>query len=217
MTTSSERAYVAIKSEILRGRYPAGHRMIEETIANELAISRTPVRDAIRRLHSDGLVEFTPNAGARIPSWSERELAEITQMRALLESFAAELAAAKITQQEVEALVGLADEMDAALDHPDGPDLERLSNANLAFHRLIVSAAGNSRLALTLESLWALPLLIRKFGLFNLERLKRSGAHHRELIAALQVHDAQWAAAIMRTHILAAQSYDQMLSSRSAD
>jgi DNA-binding GntR family transcriptional regulator len=212
MTTSAERAYLHIRSEILGGRYPPGARLTEDTIAGELSVSRTPVRDAIRRLYSEGLIEFTPNSGARIASWSADELAEITQMRSLLESFAAELAAAKIDVEAIGELEELARTMERALDVGDRPDLDSISAANLAFHRRIVTATGNARLMIVLDGLWALPVLIRKFGLFDRERLERSCAHHREIIAALRSRNGQWAGAIMRTHILAAQAYDSMLA-----
>jgi DNA-binding GntR family transcriptional regulator len=213
MPTSAERAYKYIRAEIFSGRYPPGSRLTEDTIASELAMSRTPVRDAIRRLCSEGLIRFTPNSGARIASWSETELVEITQMRALLESFAAELAAGKITAAECDELNRLNGEMERALEHEREPDLDRISAANLAFHHTIVAAAGNSRLLVTLEGLWAQPVLIRKFALFDRERLERSCNHHREIIAALTTRNGQWAAAIMRTHILSAQAYDSMLAS----
>jgi DNA-binding GntR family transcriptional regulator len=211
MPTSAERAYKFIRSSILAGRYGGGARLKEQEIASALAISRTPVRDAIRRLHSDGLIEFEPNQGARVATWSKEDLVEITEMRALLESFAAELAATKISENELDELVRHTDAMQRGLEG-DEPRIDQMSAANLAFHQGIARAAGNTRLAVVLESLRLLPLVARKFALFDRASLERSVGHHREIIGALRARDAAWASAIMRAHILAARAYDGMLA-----
>ena len=211
MPTSAERAYKFIRSSILAGRYDSGARLKEQEIAGELAISRTPVRDAIRRLHSDGLIEFEPNQGARVANWSEVDLHEISEMRALLESFAAELAAGKIDQSELDELSRDTDVMQKALE-ADLPRIDPFSSANLAFHQGVVRAAGNARLSLIVEGLWMLPLLTRKFTLFDRAGLEQSISHHREIIRALRARDSAWASAIMRAHILAARAYDSELA-----
>lgn len=217
VATSSERAYRLIRGDILAGRFVSGQRLKEETIAGELAISRTPVRDAIRRLEAEGLVEVTPNSGAKVASWTEGELAEITEMRARLESFAAELAATKITGAEIDALTQLSDGIENAIKGQRGPDLDRISAENLAFHEVIVRAAGNGRLLAMVQSLHSLPVVIRKFALFDRERLERSASHHREIISALKARDRHWAGSIMHTHILAAKGYDRLISETVGD
>jgi DNA-binding GntR family transcriptional regulator len=216
MPTTSERAYHMLRDLILTGRYPSGSRLKEEAIARELSLSRSPVREALRRLEAAGLVELTPNSGARVWSWSEGELLEISQMRAMLEGYAAELAASKAGGEEMAELMRLADVMERAIADTDRPDLEALTGANLAFHRVIAGAAGNSRLAHMVESLHSVPLVIRKFALFDRERLARSAAHHREIIAALAARDAAWSGSIMRTHILAAKQFDFALGTPNA-
>lgn len=213
-TTSSERAYQLIRGQILAGRYRGGERLKEEAVARDLALSRTPVRDAIRRLQAEGLVLVTPNSGARVASWSEDELAEITEMRARLESLAAALAAARIAPAALAELARLADAMEQAITRAGGADLDGVSACNLAFHRAIAAAAGNGRLALMIESLHALPVVIRKFALFDRQRLLQSVAHHREIVLALRAGDAAWCEALMRAHILAARGYDRLLADR---
>ena len=216
MSTSAERAYKFIRSSILSGRYGSGTRLKEQEIASALAISRTPVRDAIRRLHSDGLIDFEPNQGARVTTWSKVDLTEISEMRALLESFAAELAAAKIGGSELDELGRHTDAMQKALAGNE-PRIDQISAANLAFHQGIVRAAGNTRLLLIIEGLWVLPLVARKFALFDRASLEQSISHHREITRALRAHDGDWASAIMRAHILAARGYDSMLAGITAE
>lgn len=212
MKTSADQAYEFIRTEILAARFPSGSRLPEEKIAAQLNISRTPVRDALRRLHSDGLIDLTANSGARVASWSAVELMEMSELRALLESFAVGLAAHKIDSAGLDHLERLCDEMEKALGAKNA-DLDFISTNNVAFHRAVANAAGNSRLTANLESLWTFPLMVRKFALFGDDRLKRSLDHHREITTALQARDPQWAEAIMRTHILAARAYDAALVS----
>jgi DNA-binding GntR family transcriptional regulator len=211
---SAERAYLHIRGAILGSGYASGARLPEEQIAGELGVSRTPVRDALRRLQSEGLVEFAPNVGARVATWTEAELSEIAHIRALLEGYAAELAAQKITREELAALEAACDHMERAAHGHAGPDLDGVSKANLEFHGLIAAAARNTRLRAALEPLWHFPLVIRKFALFGTERLDRSLYHHREILAALTAGDPDWAGDIMRSHIRASRSFDSLLVER---
>lgn len=210
--TASERTYQFVKRAILSLDYASGSRLPEELIASELGVSRTPVRDALRRLQSEGLIEFTPNAGARVASWGASELSEMAQIRSLLEGYAAALAAKKITRDELDDLESTIVEMEVAANRPDAPDLAAIGEANLRFHRLIVEAARNSHLLAAIKPLWHFPLIFRKFALFNPERLNLSLRHHREILAALTAGDGDWARSIMRAHIHSAQSFDRQLT-----
>jgi DNA-binding GntR family transcriptional regulator len=210
--SSTQIAYNHIKKLIVTARQAPGTRLKEVALAAELGLSRTPVREALRQLAAEGLVEFEVHHGARVPVLSERELHEVSELRALLEGFAAELAAAKIGAEEVALLREIAAEMEAAVAGPDGPDTEAVSIANNRFHAAIWAAAGNGALETVLRSLVRAPIVLRKFGVFTRERLERSLGHHREIIAALAAGDPGWAGAAMRTHILAARSYDKALA-----
>jgi DNA-binding GntR family transcriptional regulator len=211
MTTSADRAYDFIKSAIIVGRYESGDRLTEDLVANVLGCSRTPVRDAMRRLHSEGFIEITPNSGARVACWNSDELSEITQMRMLLEGLGAELAARRIGEAELAKLAKLCDEMEGAYG-PEGPDIEAISVANLAFHQTIVDGARNSRLTRGIQLLWLPSLVIRKYSLFDRASMERSFSHHREIVMALRARDPGWAGAVMRAHILAARPYDAALA-----
>lgn len=212
MTTSSEHAYIEVKEAILDGRYPGGMRLPEDMIASELGFSRTPVRDALRRLNSEGLVEIVPNFGARVTQWSQMQLGEITAMRVMLEGFAAELAAVKITNAGLSELTQHNNEMEDAITAGAKPDLDLVSKTNLEFHRTIVAAAGNKFLTQAIEPLWHLPLAIRKYAMFSRERLELSRQHHRELIAAMHAREPQWAREAMRMHLFAARAFDEKLA-----
>lgn len=208
MSSSADRAYAQIKAQLLAGAYDAGARLPEDTIASELGLSRTPVRDALRRLQAEGLVTITPNSGARVAQWTADALEEISRMRAMLEGYAAELAARKVTEAALGRLGRLCDDMATEIAREPAVDLARLSRINLDFHREIAVAADNSRLLAAIEPLWSFSLIRRKFGFFDRRRFDRSLAHHVEIVAALRDRDSDWARAIMQTHIHAARALD---------
>ena len=207
MPQSADIAYDHVKRAILSGRHASGERLPEDRIAGALGLSRTPVRDALRRLEVEGLVERLPHSGARVAAWSEDELAELAAMRLMLEGYAAELAARKIDAAGLAALRRCCDAMEAARD-----DMNAVTAENLRFHRLLAEAADNGRLRASLEPLWPVPLLMRKFSLFGADRIARSVAHHREISDALAARDPHWAGAIMRAHLSAARGFDPMLA-----
>jgi DNA-binding GntR family transcriptional regulator len=203
--TAVERAYAAIRGGIFSGEHPAGGRLREEDLAERIGVSRTPVREALRRLDAEGLVEFMPNRGAHVASWTDQDLREIFALRALLESFGARLAAARIDQQALAALAELCDGMDRALADRDLGHLERVADLNNRFHQGVLAASGSRRLTMLLSSLVEAPLVYRTFRRYSAEQLARSMAHHRELLAALETGDGEWAESVMRSHVLAAR------------
>ena len=92
-----DRAYEAVRTGIIAGRYLAGARLTEQEIATAVGVSRTPVREALRRLDAEGLVEFTPNLGAVVTTWSEADSDEVFDLRAMLESYSARRATLRAT------------------------------------------------------------------------------------------------------------------------
>lgn len=203
MTSHTDLAYEHLKSAIMSGELRAGDRIKEELVAEKVGVSRTPIRHAIQKLTAQGFVETLHNAGARVADWSSQDLDEITQMRALLESFGAGVAARKVTPGTIGELRGLAAEMEARASAATREGIESITDLNSRFHMMIIEASGNRRLAEVIGNL-AHPLLVqRRFSGFSAARLQRSMDHHREIIDALAAGDPDWASAIMRSHILA--------------
>lgn len=208
MTSSTDKAYDFIKSAVMHGALNAGDRVKEEEVAERLGVSRTPVRHALQKLTAQGFVEMLHHQGARVVDWSSQDLAEITDLRALLEGFGARVAAAKISSAQIEELRRLASDMEAAAARGGVDDLETITELNSRFHMTIIEASGNRRLAEVIGNL-AHPLLVqRRFSGFSPDRLTRSMMHHREIIDALERRDGDWANAIMRSHILASLARD---------
>jgi DNA-binding GntR family transcriptional regulator len=207
MVQAVDKAYQAIHELIVQGQYPFGARLTEEELARRSGVSRTPVREALRLLAIEGLVELTPNKGAFVANWTARDLEEIFGLRALLESYGAGLAAKQATPEDLERLTDLADQMDALVDGGGPPSgwVDSLTKLNTEFHLGVLIATGNSRLVGLLSSLVKLPLVHRTFERYSRRALQRSMAQHRELLDALVQHDADWASSVMRSHILAAR------------
>jgi DNA-binding GntR family transcriptional regulator len=121
-----------------------------------------------------------------------------------LESFGAELAATRRSQEQLEQLRDLAQRMTAAARERPPRYLDQIADLNTQFHKVLHTASGVKRLSPILLSVIQIPLTMRTFNRYSDEDLERSMAHHREIVAALETRDSQWAGAVMRSHIVAA-------------
>lgn len=205
LSVAGDRAYDAIREIIVSGRVGPGGRLREGEISLELGVSRTPVREAIRRLAAEGFVDFLPNKGALVASWSEQELADIFELRVLLESHAARRAATRITDEHIDRLEELAAAMEAHLGRPIEVTDFRIAQLNNDFHRLILEASSSRLLSTTVQGALHVALVHRTFRRYSKREMQRSFSHHRELIDAMRAGDGDWAESVMRSHILAAR------------
>lgn len=200
-----DKAYQAVRDGIIAGRYAPSTRITEQEVAAAAGVSRTPVREALRRLHAEGLVDFTPNQGAMVTTWSTEDADEIFELRAMLESHGAARAAVRATAAQIAELRDLAERQYAeAVSRTDGC-LERIGDINNRFHRRLQDAADSMRLTRALAALLEAPLMMKTFLNYTPDDLQRSAAHHLELVRALEARDAEWAASVMRSHVLAAR------------
>lgn len=200
-----DKAYRAVKEGIIEGRYPGGGRITEQEVAAQAGVSRTPVREALRRLQSEGLVDFTPNFGAVVTAWTEADADEVFELRAMLEAYGARRAARSATAEQLAGLRQLAEaQYRESIDRKTGY-LERISELNNRFHHAIQEAAASPRLARALSSLIEAPLVMKTFHIYTAEDLVRSAQHHLELCSALESRDEDWAAAVMQSHVHAAR------------
>jgi len=206
MPNAVERAYESVLSDILSGGHPAGSRLREEELAASIGMSRTPVREALRRLHAEGIVKVLPNRGAVVADLDDSDLDDIFELRALLEGYGARRAATSATDEQVSALSALCDEMEGNTARSRSRRFDEIARLNLEFHRTLHGAGGNARLAPLLSSVMLMPLVRHTFNRYTPEELARSFAHHRELISAISARDAVWAEAVMQAHMSAARS-----------
>jgi DNA-binding GntR family transcriptional regulator len=199
--TSAERALGALREVILRGELPAGARLGEVELAERLGVSRTPVREALARLAAEGLVQIVPNRGARVATWTVDELEGVFELRALLEPELTALAVPQATAEDADELDALAHEMFEIGCPGPAQDLDALVPLNRAFHDRLIALADHPALAGALAGAIHPPIVARNFHAYDGASLRRSLAHHLEIVAAVQAGDPEWARAVMTAHI----------------
>jgi DNA-binding GntR family transcriptional regulator len=205
MAAAVDKAYLAIRQGIITGDHAPGAHLTAQDLAAANGLSRTPVREAMRRLHAEGLIEFIAHRGAYVTRIDEAEITNIYDLRVMLESYAAASAAQRITAPQLSELRALADEMQDLVGEKSETPIERISEINNSFHKLVVQASHNSRLQSTLSSIVEMPLVLRTFRRYTIEQLTRSANQHSELVTALSSRDADWARSVMTSHILSAR------------
>lgn len=206
MATAWEQAYLTLRRRLADGTYPPGSHLREEELAAQLGVSRTPVREALRRLDAEGWLRVVPNQGAFAAEWSNADIEEIFDLRALLEVHAAEHAAAAGDRAGLEAMEAACDQAESALPGTGLAALEHISDANVRFHRALWDMSGQARCRAILHSLAVPPMVLRNFRNFDAAGLRRSLDQHREMIAAIAAGNPAWAGAVMRAHVQAGRA-----------
>jgi DNA-binding GntR family transcriptional regulator len=206
MRQAAEHAADAIRESILTGRIPAGARIAELDLARQLSVSRTPIREALSRLAAGGLVELSPNRGARVSSWTSAELREIFEVRLRLEPYAVRQAVSLLSEADLAELGELARSMLAA-GHP-GRDqaVAEIVELNRRFHALLIGTAGTAALASALTAVTHVAMVRQNFEHYSPDALARSLAHHLEIVAAARAREPGWAEAVMRSHLYNARA-----------
>lgn len=212
LPTTTSAVAERIREAILGGMLTPGERLKEEQLARELGTSRTPVREALLRLQSEGLVDAAPNRGATVRRYGRSELVEMYELRALLEGHAGRRAAERIDEDDIADLRASCDRF-ARL--AGGRDLHGLVAENAAFHRAVWRAAASERLAGMIEEVVALPLVYRSYVWYSPEQSKRSYDFHCLILEALEAHDESAAETLMHQHVLAGR--DVLLATLDAE
>jgi DNA-binding GntR family transcriptional regulator len=198
--------YLALRGKILSGELSANSVLREQALAADLGVSRTPVREALRRLDEAGLVTFVPNRGARVVEWTIEQVRETYFVRAELESRAAALAATRITAEEIDSLADLIDKMEPLVTAVDDAGMTELGRLNADFHRTVVAAARSPQLLALTSSVGRVPLMAEAFRRQGVQYRARSNHQHRDILTALSTGDSIWAEVAMRSHILGARN-----------
>ena len=200
MSKASERAYSQIRAMILSGSLPAGAQLGEEALAERCGVSRTPVRDALRRLEGELLVKRSGTQRTFVADWSLGDVGHAFYQRGMLESHAARRAAERMNEPLLQRLRAANRGIATAVRAPR-PDVDGFIDHNREFHGTILEAAASPRLAALLGSLIEQPVVWRTAHQYGREALNRSFSEHDELIAACARRDGAWAEAVMAAHI----------------
>lgn len=195
----SQAIYRALRERILANDIEPGSRLVVRDVANQYDSSDIPVREALRMLERDGLVETVPYAGARVTSLSAKEVEETYFIRSHLESIATGLAAQRINDDELAELDVLMDRMDEAVAAGDGP---AFSDLNQEFHRRIVGCCGNDMLRDMTMDIWQRHSGFQRVFRKVPQRPATSQREHRGIMTALRAHDTDEAARLALLHKL---------------
>ena len=195
--TKSAIAYETLRQAIIEGRYKPGDKLTISIIAKKLGISDIPVREALQRLESDGLVENTPHVGFNVTSPEFDKYLEVFAVRQLLEGEATALAATNISPSALRDLGSLVQRMAHATE---AGDVDALTQQNYQFHYLIYSSCGNQTLFRLVEQVWA--IYPRTKSIFKLipERAPLVQPEHEEIYLAIKNGQAEQARQALLTH-----------------
>lgn len=187
-----------LRQAILRGELKPGERLMEIQLANKLGVSRTPIREAIRKLELEGLVLMIPRRGAEVAEITEKSLRDVLEVRRALEELAVELACERITAEQLSQLKAAAKEFEEILK---GDDVTAYAEADVHFHDIIYLATDNQRLIQLLYN------LREQMYRYRVEYLKRKEVHlillqeHEHIINMLEAKDTVRAVEAVCKHI----------------
>lgn len=198
--SAGEGAANLIRRAILDGTLRPGQRLTEEALARDLRISRTPVREALRVLQTEGLVESAPYQGSTVRAYAIDDLDDMYQLRALLEGYAARRAAQRIDEAGLDSLRSSCERLVALGDATD-QNVALIVEENLFFHTGILEAAGSQRLADMVRKVIELPLVYKSYHWYSPHQKRLSEHAHEQLVQVLASGDADRAELTMRAHV----------------
>ena len=187
-----------LRQAILRGELKPGERLMEIQLANKLGVSRTPIREAIRKLELEGLVLMIPRKGAEVAEITEKNMRDVLEVRKALEELAVQLACEKITAEEIEEMKKAAEEFRMILKNKD---ITEIAEADVRFHDIIYMATDNQKLILLLNN------LREQMYRYRVEYLKEGETRdvlvkeHEELTKAIRERDVERAKQLSFQHI----------------
>ena len=188
-----------LRDAILTGKLVPGERLMENQLAEKLGVSRTPVREALRMLELENLVELVPRKGAQVLDMSEKDITNILEVRSALEGLATSLACKKMTKEDLQQLKNMEVDFEKAVADND---VDHFVDIDEDFHDLIFAATENDKLINIFRN-----LRIQLYG-YRMAQAKNNEtsmstivAHHRSIIRAIENHDAEEGASIAQGHI----------------
>lgn len=203
--------FETLREAILDGHLPPGERLMEVQLAEELGVSRTPVREAMRRLELEGFIVMLPRRGAYVADMSSKDIAEVFEIRSALESLAAGLAAERITEQEMDELERQLHQVAEAVTEQN---LEKLVEADTAFHDTLYRASRNERLVQIISNLREQIQRFRVQSLASPGRMGETLKEHQQIVEAIAQRDEALARELAVVHMENAESQMLLIARR---
>ena len=191
--------FLKVRQDILCGRYAEGDELTEAGLGAELGVSRTPVREALRQLELEGLVELVPNKGAFVTGISPKDILDIYEIRSRLEGLCARWAAEHITDEELDEMEEI---MHLSEFHAEKEHYEKVFELDGRFHELMYAASHSKILAHELSDFHQYVQRVRKLSIKNRVRSRLANEEHNRIFNALKAHDGDLAETLAREHIL---------------
>lgn len=206
--TNAKRAAYDLRQRIIKGELPGGTRLFEVALAEELDVSRTPVREAMSRLAEEGLLERAPSGGFVVRSFTYRDVVDAIELRGVLEGTALRLTAETgVAGEAITAISALVDQIDACFADPGLPDLDLYSELNASFHDDMAALCPSAIVQSELERVKSLPFASPSAFVFRqrdragmLQSLILAQAQHRAMIEAIASREGARAEALAREH-----------------
>lgn len=192
------RVYKQLRQDILSGRYQEGEALTELSLAKELSVSRTPVREALRQLELEELVEIRPNRGAIVKGITAEDIRDIYEIRSVIEGMAAERAAKEATSEELDQLEEI---LDLTQFYLDRSNYEKLQSMDGRFHQQLYNMCKNRMLRHILKDMHNYVGRSRGASLKTEGRAQESIKEHRDVLEAMRARNAQAARELMTLHV----------------
>ncbi len=196
------RVFQRLREDILSGVYQENDELREITIGEELGVSRTPVREALRQLELEGLVKIIPNKGAYVTGITLKDVADIYKIRSMLEGMCARWATKHITEKQIEELEEVLLLSEFHLQKRSSEQTDQVTELDGKFHRILYEASNSRILEHVLSDFHKYVQMARAMSVGEKNRAEKSIQEHREILEAIKKHDGEMAERLANRHIL---------------
>ena len=193
-----------LRGAIVEGKLKPGQRLMEVQLAEQLGVSRTPVREAIRKLELEGLVVMLPRKGAYVANMSLKDVVDVLEIRASLEGLAASLSAERITDEDIKKLESIVEEFE---NNVDESNVEALLKKDVEFHECIFKSTNNKRLHQLINSLWEQVYRFRFTYVSDYNSTVNIIEEHKMILDAIKNRDSELAKKYAMEHIQTAENF----------
>lgn len=198
------KVYHALRAEIIEGRLAPGAQLIEARLSEQLGVSRTPVREALRRLEQDGLVDTTPNKCSVVVGIDKQDISDMYDIRILISGLCGEWAVKRMSDEEIAAMRGV---LELQEFYGAKQEYAKVCELDGEFHDILYAGCKSRVVQQTLTTLHVLAQRAREISFSDDVRTREAIGEHRAIYEAIQAHDAPAAKKAARTHLLRAKEH----------